>query len=324
MKKFKLIQEYPGSPKLGTIIEQIYRFAKKDNLYGDNEGFFLESPENYPNYWEKLIEVEFKILSFELNNLIFKLGHDGKYYSDNGTWANFVNTLNDKILSVERTTDGQVFNVNDKAKSIGSRNTHRISSFQIKQKQTDRFTYDGIDRIWVNWEENCGGNWLESTEKIKEPIVVTRDGFDLFDGDTFYVPQFKGKNWSEIIFEFKVGEVELDEDMSFTFAKRENAENFLIKYKDYITSECGPILPGDIFYVYDDFRHKCLSGKYGQFLSKKYNGKRYKYKETVERLIAEQKPQYSVNDIHKIVNKWSMSNISKSEILNFIKNDRQK
>lgn len=323
MKKYKLIQEYPGSPKLGTIIEKAVGFFI-DGLYTNKKGFFLELPEKYPNFWEEFIEVEFKILSFELNNLIFKLGSDGKYYSDNGTWANFVNTLNDKILSVERTTDGQIFNVNDKAKSIGSRNRHRISSFEIKQKQTDRFTYDGIDRIWVNWEENCGGNWLESTEKIKEPIGVTRDGVELYFGDTFYVPQFKGKNWSDEILGFKAGDGDFEYDMNFIFSNRYNAQEFLMKYKNYSTIDGGAISPNDEFYVYDDVNYKWLTGKHGEFFKDKYNGKRYKDKEIIERLIAEQKPQYSVNDIHRIVNKWSISNISKSEILNFIKNDKQK
>ncbi len=61
--------------------------------------------------------------------------------------------------------NGEIFNIGDTARSKGSKTWHQISSIQVRQKQISRTLYDGIDRIWLNWEENAGGNWLEDTEK---------------------------------------------------------------------------------------------------------------------------------------------------------------
>ena len=59
MKKFRLIREYPGSPKLGTIVE-------KDERYGSHIYKYIESNSNFgvlkyhvegnPEYWEEIKE----------------------------------------------------------------------------------------------------------------------------------------------------------------------------------------------------------------------------------------------------------------------------
>ena len=59
MRKFRLIKEYPGSPKLGTIVE-------KDERYGSHIYKYIESNSNFgvlkyhvednPEYWEEIKE----------------------------------------------------------------------------------------------------------------------------------------------------------------------------------------------------------------------------------------------------------------------------
>ena len=55
MKKFKLIKEYPGSPKLGTI-------KPKDTIISGITFFDREKTperdwiENYPEFWEEIVE----------------------------------------------------------------------------------------------------------------------------------------------------------------------------------------------------------------------------------------------------------------------------
>jgi len=51
---------------------------------------------------------------------------------------------------------------------------------------TEIIIYDGIDAMWINWEENCGGNWLDSTEKVKQPILTTEDGVKIFEGGDYH------------------------------------------------------------------------------------------------------------------------------------------
>ena len=57
MRKIKLIKTYPGSPKLGTI-----------NTYAP---IFCD---DYPEFWEEVIEKDYKILSFKhkVSNHIWK------------------------------------------------------------------------------------------------------------------------------------------------------------------------------------------------------------------------------------------------------------
>lgn len=55
MKKYKLIKKYPGSPKLGFIIENGYYC---DQLY--------INPKDYPNNWQEVVEKDYEILSLSL------------------------------------------------------------------------------------------------------------------------------------------------------------------------------------------------------------------------------------------------------------------
>ena len=79
-------------------------------------------------------------------------------------------SITGSIYSVKRITDGEVFIIGDKIKTNNPKRKHIIRQFKIKQKCFGRnfsgeYTYDGIDRIWVDWEEFCGGHWLESINK---------------------------------------------------------------------------------------------------------------------------------------------------------------
>ena len=161
MKKYKLIKKYPGSPKLETILTPKVDLEdiNTNNFYWEGSWF---NPNDYPTFWEEVVESNYEIL---------------KTCPIEGT-----------IYSVKRISDGEIFTIGDKARTSGSNNRHIIRQFRVKQKCFGRnfsggYTYDGIDRIWVDWEENCGGNWLESTEKLRQPVFMTHDDKVIFAGD---------------------------------------------------------------------------------------------------------------------------------------------
>lgn len=135
MKKYKLIKQYPGSGVVGTITELTEKM---------NPAYFTDNPD----FYEEVVEKDYEILISRV--------------------------VPQEILSVKRLSDGEIFTVGDRAMTQGSRGGHSIRQFRIKQKCNVRtpvpgiFAKDGIDRIWIDWEEGCGGNWLESTEKIIE------------------------------------------------------------------------------------------------------------------------------------------------------------
>lgn len=65
MKKFKLIKEYPGSPKLGTEVEK-----RNGKIYMPNSFLiFRHSVEEYPEFWEEIEKVITELVVFTKNNL---------------------------------------------------------------------------------------------------------------------------------------------------------------------------------------------------------------------------------------------------------------
>ena len=87
--KYILKKEYPGSPKLGNII---------DNLEND----WIE---NYPEFWKLVVEKNYEILSVITNNNKFI----EKVYNQDATIEPYW-----KIHSVKRLSDGEIFTIGDK------------------------------------------------------------------------------------------------------------------------------------------------------------------------------------------------------------------
>ena len=110
MSKYKLIKIYPGSPKLGTIVEV------------DKDGWCCTScnlnPQDYPEFWEKVVEKDYEILSFKSNFYTFVLDDDGYYsYNKNRERLSLSNLEKNPLYtihSVKRLSDGEVFTVGDK------------------------------------------------------------------------------------------------------------------------------------------------------------------------------------------------------------------
>lgn len=72
MIEYKLIKEYPGSPPLGTKIDE--------NGF-DGSMTTLCNPEKYPEFWEKIDEKAYEVLSFIGKEFprIYKLQNNGSY-----------------------------------------------------------------------------------------------------------------------------------------------------------------------------------------------------------------------------------------------------
>jgi hypothetical protein len=86
MKQYKLIKEYPGSPKLDTKIikSNIYRKTGKEVIQSfmikGEVWFKLDDPENYPEFWELVVEKDYEILSFDKGSIEI---------DKNGLWLSF-------------------------------------------------------------------------------------------------------------------------------------------------------------------------------------------------------------------------------------------
>jgi len=99
MIQYKLISEYPGSPKLGTIDwfdTDESGSSSNDNWKGTR--FYNSNPK----FWQKVEEVDYEILSW-----ISPSGRlETKIHST-------YDSLHTKIESVKRLSDGEVFTIGD-------------------------------------------------------------------------------------------------------------------------------------------------------------------------------------------------------------------
>ena len=151
MKYYKLIKEYPGSPKLGTIWNQ----------------YFTDCPK-FPEFWE---ETDYEILSFiYINNktILYKSKrgtfiHNPENISNGRLEIDLLANKLYSIHSVKRLTDGTIFTIGDMIKS----NNHKICVIKT-------ITY--YNKIILNVTGNYF--YLSDAEKIDNKKYTT-DSIDI-------------------------------------------------------------------------------------------------------------------------------------------------
>lgn len=166
MRKFKLIKEYPGSPKLGYIFE----------MYKGYKGDYHEQPE----FWEEIIEKSYEILSIiSPTGVVYKKDSqikDAFCYEDGKAPFFYIKMLEFKIQSVKRLSDGEIFTVGDSVEYEDEKyhiGEIKIDNNKIKIKFATGFY------VWLEMND---GN-LYQLKKCKKPLFTTEDGVEIFEGD---------------------------------------------------------------------------------------------------------------------------------------------
>lgn len=179
MKKFKLIKELPfeNSPKLGYISTTI----RTDGVHYWNNNWY--NPENYPEFWQEIVEKEYEILSFKFDNKILYFDKIENYfiyqpfdgYKHRTLDFLLKNSNTYKIHSVKRLSDGEIFTVGDYVKLHTHLNPCSIDGFYIKN-----------NFLMVTTRESSCGNYLKDCKKVKQPLFTTEDGVEIFEGDEYF------------------------------------------------------------------------------------------------------------------------------------------
>lgn len=152
--KYILKKEYPGSPKLGNII---------DNLEND----WIE---NYPEFWEEVVEKDYETLSLIEGKFIYPCDKYSKDYINQ-----LFNTLGVSIYSVKRLSDSEIFTIGDKV--VGYNN----SIAKIK-------TIDLVGEISLNIGTDKSESFsLKNLKKVKQPLCTTEDGVDIYLGNKSWI-----------------------------------------------------------------------------------------------------------------------------------------
>ena len=194
MKKYKLIKEYPGSPKLGFIvfdrINGMYHNIETGNMYGS------QHIENQSEYWEEVVEKDYEIL---------------KSCPIEGT-----------IHSVKRLSDGEVFTLGDKIKVYQHGSTKTIDSIDLYGN-----TSSMKEGIWLRY--STGSCHMTHIIKQKpQPIYLTHDGKDIFPEDIVWYVN-KENFYHDYIKAYP--EVKFNSDIRAYFLTEEEAKKYIIENK---------------------------------------------------------------------------------------------
>lgn len=189
--RYRLIKEYPGSPKLDSIVE-----IKNNGGYEleNSTSYFMtkDKVENYPEFWEEVVEKDYEIVSLVCDRpsktiITYENGGSGypagvfeRVYKSKDKWLHAFAEINAniwKIHSVKRKFDGEIFTIGDFV------NGRTISSFSINWIEIGlKIHCDDVGKGNIN--DGCFFK-LQDLEKVKQPLFTTEDGVDIFEGDTF-------------------------------------------------------------------------------------------------------------------------------------------
>ena len=176
LKKYRLIKTYPGSPKLSTeIIEtqinslcpvnECYINRKTFMLIGD-DSFEIKNPENYPEFWEKVVKKDYEILCIKHK--------ESKCFYRNSIDLRNLNFYD--IHSVKRLSDGKVFNIGENA-TTALNNYGPITAFEIN-----------CNRMYIRTNGSSKGTFSCNIKDLKvfKKLFTTEDGVDIFEGDLYH------------------------------------------------------------------------------------------------------------------------------------------
>ena len=176
---------------------QLFYVGEETN-FGKIKGFKIEKNGMWVLYLnccsQKLMDVQhvnekFEIIDWKITDAK-PLHMIGALVPD--MWIIGFQCISKTINSVKRDVDQQIFSVGDMVKDHENSIRLKIKSFTIRKKQlaTGRHFF-GEDLIWVDYEGNYMGNWLNNIIKLEQkPIFITEDGIDIFKGDEYYCVHF--------------------------------------------------------------------------------------------------------------------------------------
>lgn len=239
MKTYILIKIYPGSPLLNTILE-----INPDMVFAYLKGVISTTKVSdilqYPEYWEEIIEKDYKILSFRQDTQVTDLWLPDKlkgegYWSRDGyitvpyTTNQILNHDMYEIYSVKRLSDGEIF-------TIGDNVIFNAKSGSILKGPIIQFRIDTKFGIIVDYRDNSKGvgqhwNYLNNAEKSKQPLFTTEDGVDIFEGDWYeYVHKH---SWSRSCAKANKDFYEQDKysNNSLYFSTTEKAQEYIDLHK---------------------------------------------------------------------------------------------
>ena len=237
MKKYKLIETYPGSPVLGTEIKYTgngWRCNKTDFAFFDN-------PDNHSKFWEEINNHGYEILSIlrkkKLSTTVNEWTPDIASNLSLDAMLHVGQSVQSGhfyINSIKRLSDGEVFTIGDQCVTKLC-NYGKINEFMIKDKSTKDFD------VYIKGSISPHGskyqcsllNLIKNVSKV--PLFTTEDGVDIFEGDGYYNLILDHKS-PFFLNEFKRNEARdpVISEYDLKFSKEENLKRFKGHFKGHL------------------------------------------------------------------------------------------
>lgn len=237
---YKLIKKLPfeQSPEIGYISKPMKRSAH----YWNHNWF---DPEDYPEYWEKVVEKDYEILeiAFEDGDICDYAPHSKMYSSKKEFHEYFLNSnCNYKIHSIKRLSDGEVFTV-----GIDECNNKHGNFGVIAKFEDIRGELHALDKTFAPRGEYVYGLKVSSLIR-KELIFTTEDGVGIFE-DTEECWEVLNSDKSNVYRVLPNNFFTLKNVLSSrkVFSTKEAAEEYVLFNKTSLSLE-------DVFSVYPRFK----------------------------------------------------------------------
>jgi hypothetical protein len=219
----------------------------------------VQEAENTVKDWE--------IIEFEGKHWTWKLRDDGTY-SSNRTLLNtpgisferVYDVLKDKIQSVRRLSDGEIFSLGDAINYNDLKGYWGGNKFNGKACEIQKF-YIEDNEILINSHplinEEGGYNsidkWIKYVEPKKEPLFVTKDGVQIFDMEYILFGVTNSYLISTVALD-RLLLYKLENKIPY-FSTREKAEEYVVmnkpclSIKEVLHFEDNPQLAGNLEYI---------------------------------------------------------------------------
>jgi len=293
MKKYRLIKNYPGcSWTLNSI-------CSNDFIWDNGKKVYLK---NYPEFWEEVIEKDYKILSFKhkVSNHIWKNDSQLKdtfCIVDGKAGFTSLEEINRypkvyEIHSIKRLSDGKIFILGDIIKH-NNNVAYPIGELTKITIVNDTLFFES-NRNYYGFNAN-----MCFISKVQQPLFITEDGFPIYQGDTYWCVNTAPHLWS--IFQQTAKERTILNKTVIAFKSVDLAQKYIDdnkpKVKLFTTEDGVDIFEGDeVFELINNtkiFRItflKCTS------MTGKNSRKYFSTKEKAREYILMNKPCLSIND----------------------------
>lgn len=206
MRKYKLIKEYPGSPKVGLEVVESAKKYENGKLYEDprtlGELGKYYNPEKWPEYWEEIKDEYPKIISFRMKGsqgIIYYLLSDGIFWHTPEITKSLGVSLESLMCSLYEiyqvaTSETEIFTVGDRIKATDNFYWWDKEYIQYNSgRWTERFYNTTIkefkiipEGIVCIFNASNYGQLIQHVIKLSTPLFITEDGVDIYKGDMFF------------------------------------------------------------------------------------------------------------------------------------------